>query len=112
MTTQSIPIKIDIQQRIADLRAALAEQDLTAIIIPTADPHLSEYLPKYWQTREWLSGFTGSAGTLVITADFAGLWADSRYWVQAADELADTINGKTLSEKEEYYRLFQEQAEV
>ena len=90
MTTQSIPIKTDIQQRIADLRAVLAEQDLTAIIIPTADPHLSEYLPKYWQTREWLSGFTGSAGTLVITADFAGLWADSRYWVQAADELADT----------------------
>ncbi len=90
MTTQTIPAKADIQQRITELRAALIEQDLTAIIVPTADPHLSEYLPEYWQTREWLSGFTGSAGTLVVSADFAGLWADSRYWVHAADELADT----------------------
>ena len=90
MTTQNIPSKADIQQRIADLRAQLAKQDLTAIIVPSADPHLSEYLPEYWQTREWLSGFTGSAGTLVVSADFAGLWADSRYWVHAADELAET----------------------
>ncbi len=90
MTTQTIPTKATIQQRIADLRAVLAKQDLSAIIVPTADPHLSEYLPEYWQTREWLSGFTGSAGTLVVTADFAGLWADSRYWVHAADELAET----------------------
>ncbi len=90
MTSQAIPTKADIQQRIADLRAQLAKQDLSAIIVPTADPHLSEYLPEYWQTREWLSGFTGSAGTLVVTAKFAGLWADSRYWVQAADELAET----------------------
>lgn len=90
MTTQTIPTKATIKQRIADLRAALIAQDLSAIIVPTADPHLSEYLPEYWQTREWLSGFTGSAGTLVVSADFAGLWADSRYWVQAADELADT----------------------
>ncbi len=90
MTTQTIPSKATIQQRIADLREQLAKQDLSAIIVPTADPHLSEYLPEYWQTREWLSGFTGSAGTLVVTADFAGLWADSRYWVHAADELAGT----------------------
>ncbi|MFZ3075329.1 MAG: aminopeptidase P family protein [Psychrobacter glacincola] len=79
-----------IRDRIERLRQTLAAQDLTAIIVPTADPHLSEYLPEYWQTREWLSGFTGSAGTLVVSADFAGLWADSRYWVHAADELADT----------------------
>ena len=79
-----------IRDRIDRLRQTLAAQDLTAIIVPTADPHLSEYLPEYWQTREWLSGFTGSAGTLVVSADFAGLWADSRYWVHAADELADT----------------------
>lgn len=82
--------KKTIQDRINTLRHTLAEQDLTAIIIPTADPHLSEYLPEYWQTREWLTGFTGSAGTLVVTEDFAGLWADSRYWVHAADELTDT----------------------
>ena len=79
-----------IRDRIERLRQTLAAQDLTAIIVPTADPHLSEYLPEYWQTREWLSGFTGSAGTLVVSADFVGLWADSRYWVHAADELADT----------------------
>ena len=90
MTTQTVPTKATIQQRIADLRTVLAKQDLSAVIVPTADPHLSEYLPEYWQTREWLSGFTGSAGTLVVTADFAGLWADSRYWVHAADELAET----------------------
>lgn len=90
MSTQAPTPKTTIKQRIAELRAVLAEQELSAIIIPTADPHLSEYLPEYWQTREWLSGFTGSAGTLVVTADFAGLWADSRYWVHAADELADT----------------------
>ena len=90
MITPTIPSKVTIQQRITDLRAVLAKQSLSAIIVPTADPHLSEYLPEYWQTREWLSGFTGSAGTLVVTTDFAGLWADSRYWVHAADELAET----------------------
>ena len=79
-----------IHERIANLRSTLAAQDLTAIIIPSADPHLSEYLPEYWQARLWLSGFTGSVGTLVVTADFAGLWTDSRYWVHAADQLEGT----------------------
>jgi len=79
-----------IHDRIDSLRQALVKQDLSAIIVPSADPHLSEYLPEYWQARLWLSGFTGSVGTLVVTADFAGLWTDSRYWVHAADQLADT----------------------
>lgn len=79
-----------IHERIANLRSTLAAQDLTAIIVPSADPHLSEYLPEYWQARLWLSGFTGSVGTLVVTADFAGLWTDSRYWVHAADQLEST----------------------
>ena len=79
-----------IHDRIDNLRNALVEQDLTAIIVPSADPHLSEYLPEYWQARLWLSGFTGSVGTLVVTADFAGLWTDSRYWVHAADQLEGT----------------------
>ncbi|WP_367105518.1 aminopeptidase P family protein [uncultured Psychrobacter sp.] len=79
-----------IHERIERLRQALATQDLTAIIVPSADPHLSEYLPEYWQARLWLSGFTGSVGTLVVTADFAGLWTDSRYWVHAGEQLADT----------------------
>jgi Xaa-Pro aminopeptidase len=89
MSTQ-VTTKNTIQQRITDLRAVIAEQDLTAIIVPSADPHLSEYLPEYWQAREWLSGFTGSVGILVVTAEFAGLWTDSRYWVHAAEQLADT----------------------
>ncbi|MGP9690170.1 aminopeptidase P family protein [Psychrobacter sp. AOP22-C1-C5] len=82
--------KQTIHDRIDTLRQTLAEQDLTAIIVPSADPHLSEYLPEYWQARLWLSGFTGSVGTLVVTADFAGLWTDSRYWVHAADQLQGT----------------------
>lgn len=90
MSNPSSILKKNIQQRLTDLQAALSAQELSAIIVPTADPHLSEYLPEYWQTREWLSGFTGSSGTLVVTADFAGLWTDSRYWIQAADELTDT----------------------
>ena len=79
-----------IHDRIESLRQTLTAQDLTAIIVPSADPHLSEYLPEYWQARLWLSGFTGSVGTLVITADFAGLWTDSRYWVHAAEQLDGT----------------------
>lgn len=79
-----------IQDRIDTLRQTIAAQDLTAIIVPSADPHLSEYLPEYWQARLWLSGFTGSVGTLVVTADFAGLWTDSRYWVHAAEQLQGT----------------------
>ena len=82
--------KQSIHDRISKLRQALVEQDLTAIIVPSADPHLSEYLPEYWQARLWLSGFTGSVGTLVVTADFAGLWTDSRYWVHAATQLEGT----------------------
>jgi len=61
--------------------------DLHAVIITTADPHLSEYLPEHWALRQWLSGFSGSAGTLVVTDAHAGLWTDARYWVQAQSEL-------------------------
>lgn len=76
--------------RLAQLREAMAREGLAAALVPSADPHLSEYLPEHWQARRWLSGFTGSVGTLVVTPDFAGLWVDSRYWVQAAAELAGT----------------------
>lgn len=77
-------------QRIASLRKLLKSQNLDAVIVPSADPHMSEYLPKFYQGRAWLSGFTGSVGTLVVGADFAHLWADSRYWLQADDELCGT----------------------
>ncbi|MBV6271445.1 aminopeptidase P family protein [Alcaligenaceae bacterium CGII-47] len=74
-------------QRLGALRARLHESGLDACIIPSSDPHLSEYLPEHWQARAWLSGFSGSAGSVLVTADFAGLWTDGRYWVQATHEL-------------------------
>jgi Xaa-Pro aminopeptidase len=66
------------------------ELGIAAYIIPSSDPHLSEYLPSRWQGREHFSGFTGSVGTLIVTAHFAGLWVDTRYWAQAENELAPT----------------------
>jgi Xaa-Pro aminopeptidase len=70
------------------LREAMRQHQVDAVIVPSADPHLSEYLPQRWQARQWLSGFSGSAGTLVVTAEFAGVWTDSRYFEQAGQELA------------------------
>ncbi|MDN7970304.1 aminopeptidase P family protein [Burkholderia multivorans] len=85
-----LPEVSPVPARLALLRGAMVREDLAAYLVPSADPHLSEYLPERWQARRWLSGFTGSVGTLVVTADFAGLWVDSRYWVQAEAELAGT----------------------
>lgn len=79
-----------IPARLLQLRTAMQAQGLDAFIIPSSDPHLSEYLPERWQGRRHFSGFTGSVGTLIVTADFAGLWVDSRYWDSAAAELAPT----------------------
>ncbi len=76
------------QARLASLRESMRLHGLAAWLVPSSDPHLSEYLPERWKTREWLSGFTGSVGTLVVTSDFAGLWVDSRYWMQAEAQLA------------------------
>ena len=77
-------------QRITSAQSTLKELGLAACLVPSSDPHLSEYLPARWQGREWLSGFTGSMGTLVVTRDRAALFADSRYWTQAETELAHT----------------------
>jgi Xaa-Pro aminopeptidase len=77
-------------RRIELLRGVMAREALAAVLVPSSDPHISEYLPERWQARQWLSGFTGSAGTLVVTRDFAGVWADSRYWTQAEAQLAGT----------------------
>ena len=76
--------------RIERVRDALRAQGAHAALVPSADPHLSEYLPERWQGREWLSGFTGSMGTLVVTLERAALFADSRYWSQAERELTGT----------------------
>jgi Xaa-Pro aminopeptidase len=87
MNTQSKTTGVAMQ-RLAQARALMSREGIDAWLVPSADPHLSEYLPGYWQGRQWLSGFHGSVGTLIITQDFAGLWADSRYWEQASKELA------------------------
>ena len=71
-------MKTNISERIAALREAMKQHKIDAYIIPTSDPHMSEYPADCWKYREWISGFTGSAGTVVITADKAGLWTDSR----------------------------------
>ena len=78
------------RERIERVREALVQQGAQALLVPSADPHLSEYLPGRWQGRQWLSGFTGSMGTLVVTLDRAALFADSRYWVQAEAELSSS----------------------
>jgi Xaa-Pro aminopeptidase len=74
--------------RIERVRDALIAHNVHAVLVPSSDPHLSEYLPGRWQGREWLSGFTGSVGSLVVTRDRAALFADSRYWAQAEAQLA------------------------
>ncbi len=79
-----------IKNRIAALRAAMAEHGLSALIVPQADPHGSEYVAARWQVRRYFSGFTGSAGPLVVTANRAWVIADSRYWLQAAQQLEGT----------------------
>ena len=83
MDTRTSPIRL----RITQLREVLAREGVHALLVPSADPHLSEYLPERWQGRQWLSGFTGSMATLVVAVDRAALFADSRYWVQAEAEL-------------------------
>lgn len=75
-------------ERIAALRAAMKTHRLDLYIVPTADPHNNEYVADRWKGREWLSGFTGSAGTLIVSLEKAALWTDSRYFLQAEKELA------------------------
>ena len=79
-----------VNQRLAALRAAMRSAGLSAYLVPSSDPHQSEYVADHYQSRAWLSGFDGSAGLLVVTADHAGLWTDSRYFLQAEQQLADS----------------------
>lgn len=84
MKTNQIP------ERLNAMRKFMEEKKLDAFIIPSTDAHLSEYPPKMWESRKWISGFTGSAGTAVVTKNKAGVWTDSRYFLQATDELEGT----------------------
>ena len=79
-----------IKDRMKKVRALMKKNKLAAYIIPSTDAHGSEYVPALWQRRAWLSGFDGSAGDVVITADKAGLWTDSRYFLQAEQQLVDS----------------------
>lgn len=79
-----------IRNRISDLRTQMQKEGLDAYVIFGTDPHMSEYLPARWQNRAFIAGFTGSAGMVVISKDKAALWTDSRYFLQAEDQLAET----------------------
>ena len=80
-------MKTTIPEHLTALRVAMKAHQIDAFIIPTTDPHMSEYPASCWKYREWISGFTGSAGTVVVTLDKAGLWTDSRYFLQAETQL-------------------------
>ena len=83
-------MKTEIKNKLAALRAEMKARQLSAFIVPSTDPHSGEYVPEHWESRKWISGFTGSAGTAVITLTDAGLWTDSRYFIQAEEQLAGT----------------------
>ena len=78
---------MNVNERISSLRKLMAERGIDAYIVPTYDPHQSEYVGEHWKTRVWMSGFTGSAGTFVVTKDVAALWTDGRYFIQAGNQL-------------------------
>ena len=80
----------EIKNRLGALRKQMQTHQLSAFIVPSTDPHSGEYVPEHWESRKWISGFTGSAGTAVITLEDAGLWTDSRYFIQAEEQLAGT----------------------
>ena len=77
-----------VNEKIAVLRGEMAKANVDALVIPTSDPHMSEYIPEAWKARKEFSGFTGSAGTLVVTTEESGLWTDGRYFIQAEGQLS------------------------
>ncbi|HPS11194.1 MAG TPA: aminopeptidase P family N-terminal domain-containing protein, partial [Paludibacteraceae bacterium] len=79
-----------IKERLEALRQAMKNAGVAACIVPGTDPHAGEYIADYWKERVWITGFTGSAGTAAVTLDKAGLWTDSRYFLQGADQLKDS----------------------
>ena len=81
---------MDVKDRLSALRKAMREAGLSAYVVPGNDPHASEYMAAHWCEMQWLSGFSGEAGTMVVTLDKALLWTDSRYYLQAGIELKDS----------------------
>ena len=95
-------------KHIEAVRQQMRSVGVDAVIIPGTDPHQSEYISDYWKVRDWVSGFTGSNGTAVITLNEAALWTDSRYFLQAAEQLEGSgmvmhrENGPNPDTKEEW----------
>ena len=85
---------MNVKERIEELRNEMRERGIEAYIVPSSDPHQSEYVAEHYTARTFITGFTGSAGTAIITLKDAGLWTDGRYFIQAENQLKDT--GVTL----------------
>ncbi|MBQ6750333.1 MAG: aminopeptidase P family protein [Bacteroidaceae bacterium] len=81
---------METKEKIQALRSLMRREGINAFITPSTDPHAGEYIPERWKSRRWISGFTGSAGTAVVTLNQAALWTDSRYFIQATEQLAGT----------------------
>ena len=81
---------MNVTERLARLRELMRREKLSAFVFPSTDPHNGEYVPDHWKGREWVSGFNGSAGTVVVTGNAAALWTDSRYFIAAAQQLEGT----------------------
>ena len=81
---------MEVKERVAKLRELMEKNGIDVYMIPTADFHNSEYVGEHFKARAFMSGFTGSAGTLVVTKDFAGLWTDGRYFLQGEQQLKGT----------------------
>ena len=90
LNRKTIDMRTEIKSKLAAFRKEMEARQLSAFIVPSTDPHSGEYVPEHWESRKWISGFTGSAGTVVITLSDAGLWTDSRYFIQAEEQLAGT----------------------
>lgn len=90
MTKNTNPLADEVRNRIGHLREYMKRADVQAVVVPSTDPHGSEYVPDHWKLREWISGFNGSAGTAVVTLNEAALWTDSRYFLQAEEQLEGT----------------------
>ena len=103
---------MNIKERLSALRTLMRENNMDAYVIPSGDAHNTPYVADYWRTREWISGLTGSAGIVVVTAETAGLWVDGRYFIQAERELEGSgiqlfkIGGKNNVKQVKRYKNF------
>ena len=76
-----------VNEKLAALRSAMQSKNIDAYLIPSSDPHQSEYVADHWKSRAWISGFTGSAGTVIVTQEIAHVWVDSRYFIQGEEQV-------------------------